>query len=406
MTIVRRQLHLAEFIPLMAFITALDALSTDSMLPALSQMAHEFGVHGGNDIQLVISTMFVGFALGQIAGGPMADGLGRKPAIYWGMALFVLGSLVGMLAASFQAMLLARFLQGVGAAIPFVTMNALVRDLYAGEPMARIMSFIGTVFILVPIIGPLAGQGILLVASWRYIFLLFLGLAIPVTLWFAIRQPETLPREKRSAMSVARIVTTTAEVLRIAPARGYILCGGLITGIIFSYLNSAQQIFQDTYLVGTYFVLYFSSLALSIGVALLLNGTLVERLGMRPMSYGALSGFAGLAVIFLPVVIAFGGVPPLWAAMSYLLASFLLLGVLFGNINALAMEPLGHIAGIGAAVVGFLSTLIGVVAGAVVGRAYDGGITPLVTGFAILGGFALLAMYWGERRVVQGGRAI
>ena len=392
-----RQLPLVEFIPLMALITALDALSIDTVLPALPAMAADLAVTGANDMQLVVTMMFLGFALGQIAGGPMADGLGRKPAIYWGLALYILGSLIGMLATSFPVMLLARILQGAGASIPFVTMNALVRDLYEGAPMARIMSFIGTVFILVPMLGPLAGQGILLIATWRYIFLLYLGLAVPAALWFALRQPETLPPENRSPMSLARIGRTTLEVLRIPSARGYILCGGLLTGAFLGYLNSAQQIFQDTYGVGVHFVLYFSTLAFSIGVALLLNGTLVERIGMRALSYGALAVLTGLAVLFLPVVIASSGVPPLWATMAYLLASFLFVGVLFGNLNALAMEPLGHIAGIGAAVVGFTSTLIGVAAGALVGRAYDGGITPLVTGFAVLNGLALLAMYWGER---------
>src|SRR5260221_7711232 len=166
-----KQLPLAEFIPLMALVTALDALSIDSILPALPMMAADLGVTGADDMQMVVSLMFLGFAFGQLLGGPLADSLGRKPTIYVGLALYIAGSLLGMLAMSFPVMLAARLLQGAGASIPFIAMNALVRDLYEGAPMARIMSFIGTVFILVPMLAPLAGQGLLLVGSLRYMFL-------------------------------------------------------------------------------------------------------------------------------------------------------------------------------------------------------------------------------------------
>lgn len=264
--------------------------------------------------------------------------------------------------------------------------------------MARIMSFVGTVFILVPVMAPLAGQGILFFASWRLLFLLYVALAVPATLWFALRQPETLPPERRLPLSLAAMVAATRDVLSRADVLGYILCGGLMTGAFLGYLSSAQQIFQDGYGVGVRFVLYFSSLALSIGVALLLNGHLVQRLGMRPMTAVALAGMALLAFAFLPVVFSFDGLPPLWLTMCYLLASFLLVGILFGNLTALALEPIGHIAGVGSGVVGFLQMIIGVPLGAYIGRQFSGGITPLVLGFAVLCTLSLLAMAWGEKR--------
>lgn len=393
-----KPLPLAEFIPLMAMVTALDALSIDSILPALPLMAEDLEVAGANDMQLVVSLMFAGFGIGQLFGGPMADSLGRKRTIYWGLAIYIAGSLLGLLATTYPVMLIARLLQGIGAAIPFVAMNALVRDLYEGAPMARIMSFIGTVFILVPMVAPLAGQGILLIATWRHIFALYIVLAGMAALWFALRQPETLPPERRVRISIRQIVSATSEVLRIPSARGYIFCGGLLTASFLGYLSTAQQIFQVTYGTGQYFVFYFSTLAFSIGLSLLINGTLVEKLGMRPMCYAALAAIVMLAILFLPFVIAADGVPPLWATMAYLLATFLCVGVLFGNLNALAMEPLGRIAGMGAAVVGFTSMTMGALGGIIVGRAYDGGITALVAGFAVLNLLGLFAMWRGERR--------
>jgi DHA1 family bicyclomycin/chloramphenicol resistance-like MFS transporter len=393
-----KPLALVEFVPLMGLATALDALSIDSLLPAFPALAHDLNVASGNDIQLVISAMFLGMAFGQIVGGPLSDGYGRKPAIYLGLAFYMVGSLVGLLAPSFPVMLAARVLQGFGASIPVVVMTALVRDLYSGAPMARIMSFIGTVFILVPILAPLAGQGILLVASWRMIFALYLGLAVPALLWFMLRQPETLPPDRRLPISAARIGGAVLEVLRNGVARGYIFSTGFLFGAFLGYLNSAQQIFQVTYDVGVYFVLFFSTLAFSIGLSLWLNGTLVERFGMQRMTYVGMAGLAGLAILFLPVVIAMAGVPSFWMTLAYLLASFLFVGILFGNLNALAMEPLGHIAGVGAAVIGFSQLIIGLPIGALIGRAFDGTVLPLVAGFAVFGTLSLLAMRWAEAR--------
>lgn len=393
-----RALALFEFVPLMALIVALDALSIDSLLPALPAMARDLGIANANDMQLVVTLMFLGFGFGQIVGGPLSDALGRKPAVYLGLGIYVAGSLLGAVAPSFSVMVVARLLQGIGSAIPVIVVNALVRDLYEGEPMARIMSFVGTVFILVPVMAPLAGQGILFFASWRLLFLLYVALAVPATLWFALRQPETLPPERRLPLSISAMVTATRDVLSRADVLGYILCGGLMTGAFLGYLSSAQQIFQDGYGVGVRFVLYFSSLALSIGVALLLNGHLVQRLGMRPMTAASLAGMAILAIAFLPVVISFDGLPPLWLTMCYLLASFLLVGILFGNLTALALEPIGHIAGVGSGVVGFLQMIIGVPLGAYIGRQFSGGITPLVLGFAVLCTLSLAAMAWGEKR--------
>lgn len=390
------KLSIAEFVPLMALTSGLDALSTDSMLPALPALGHDLGV-SGNDPQLVVGSMFLGMAFGQLAGGPWSDSYGRRPAFIGGLLIYLAGSLLAMVAPDFPVMLAARLLQGFGASIPFVVSTALVRDQYEGAPMARIMSYIGAVFILVPMIAPLAGQGILLVASWRAIFALYIVLGIAAIVWFAARQPETLPSGRRLPLNISHVFNATSEVVRHPVARGYILAGGCLFGAFLGYLNSAQQIFQEGYGMGVYFALLFSLLALSIGVALLLNGTLVERLGMQRLSFGATAGLAICAFVFLPVVAADGGLPALPLTMVYLMLSFMCVGVLFGNLNALAMEPLGHIAGIGAALVGFAQTVMGLAIGTIIGRAFDGTVLPLVSGFALFALLGLLAMWRAER---------
>ncbi|MFT3986946.1 multidrug effflux MFS transporter [Aestuariivirga sp.] len=390
-------LSLAEFIPLMGLMTALDALSIDSLLPAFPAISRDLSVASGNSIQLLVSAMFFGMAFGQIIGGPASDAYGRRPAIIGGLIVYALGSALGYMAQSFEVLLIARVMQGFGASIPVVVMTALVRDLYEGAPMARIMSFIGTVFIIVPILAPLAGQGILLVSTWRTTFLLYLVLAAMSALWFTLRQPETLPKDRRMVLSLSSLFGAAMTVLKNRVAIGYIVAGGLLFGAFLGYLNSAQQIFQQTYDMGIYFVLLFSTLALAIGAALLTNGWLVERFGMQKMTLAGFAGVAGASIIFLPVAFAFNGVPPLWLTMLYLAVSFFSVGILFGNLQALAMEPLGEVAGVGAAIVSFAQTIFGLPLGTYIGQSYDGTVIPLVSGFALLCSLGLAAMWLAER---------
>ena len=388
-------LSLAEFIPLMGLLTALDALSIDAMLPALSAIGRDLSVTT-NDAQLVVGAMFVGMTVGQLFGGPLSDNVGRKPAIYLGLGIYIAGCLLAILATNFPVMLTARVMQGLGASIPMVVSVALVRDLYQGAPMARIMSFMGAVFIVVPILAPLAGQGILLVAHWRLIFVMFVLLAIPASVWFAVRQPETLPLARRVPFSFTVLTETTLEVCRNRVAIGYAVAAGVLFGAFLGYLSSAQQIFQETFRAGTGFVLFFSCLSATIGLALFCNGKLVMRFGMQRMTLAGYAGIAALSLLFLPVALALAGHPPVWLFMAYLCPTFFCVGVLFGNLNALAMEPLGHIAGVGAAVSGALTSVIGLPLGTLIGRAFDGTVLPLVTGFAVLAPIALAVMWWAE----------
>ncbi len=391
-------LRFGEFVALMALMISLAALSIDAMLPALPEIGKDLGVQNSNDSQLIISLLFLGMAIGQMMYGPLSDSIGRKPTIYIGFSLFIIGCLFSILAKSFTFMLVGRVLQGIGAAGPRTVTISLIRDQYQGRAMARVMSFVMSVFILVPAIAPALGQGILVFAHWRAIFGMFMLLAIVTLSWFAIRQPETLIPNLRVPFSFKQVLMAVREICVNRIALGYTITTGLIFGAFLGYLNSAQQVFQDQYALGMQFPLYFAVLALFVGGASYLNARLVVHHGMRSITSWALRVLSGLSVIFLIIVYLLGGNPPLWALMVYFMFSFFCVGLLFGNLNALAMEPLGHIAGVGAAVVGSLSMFISLPLGILIGQNYSGTILPLVGGFATLSTTSIMVIYWAEFR--------
>lgn len=392
----KRKLSFVEFVVIISLMISLIALSIDAMLPALPDIASDLGVKNTNDRQLVIAILFLGLALGQMFFGPLSDSIGRKPAIYAGYALYMVGALVSIFALSFPMMLLGRLLQGIGVSAPRAISLALVRDRYEGDTMARVMSFVMTVFILVPMFAPLLGQTILLFAGWRMIFLAFIVIAIISVTWFAIRVPETLAAEHKSPFTLQRITTAISEIVRNRTAFGYTISAGLIGGAFLGYLNSAQQIFQDMYSLDELFPLIFAIIAFSIGIASLTNSRLVMRFGMRFLVINALRVMVVLAGIAFVVALLTEGQPPLWFLMIYLMMSFFGVGILFGNQNSLAMEPLGHLAGIGAAVVGSLSTLIQMPLGTFIGQNFNGTVFPLIVGLALLAGVSIAVVHWIE----------
>ena len=388
----------AEFVTLIAFIISLVALSIDSMLPALPQIASDLDFGDPNDSHFIIATLFFGMAFGQIFFGPLSDTVGRKPAIIGGIVIFALGSLMSYFSVSMWEMMIGRLLQGLGAAGPRIVSVALVRDCFKGREMARVMSFVMTIFILVPVFAPALGQLIINIGHWRSIFAMFLVLSLVILCWFGIRQPETLAADKRIRFSFRQLTRDSRHIVSIPQASGYTVTMGLLFGAFLGYLSSAQQIFQFQYQLGQLFAVYFGALALSIGCAALVNAKLVIRFGMRRLSSIAMFMVALLSVPFLMVVVALNGHPPLSLLMIYLLVVFFFFGVLFGNLNALAMEPLGEIAGLGSAIVGSISTLISVLLGAIIANAYDGTVIPLIAGFAGLSLLGLISMYYTEKQ--------
>ena len=385
-----------EFLALVALLMSLPALSTDAMLPALPAIGHDLGVPRRNDVQFVVTAMLFGLALGQVVFGPLSDRIGRKPAIHAGLGLYMAGCLMSVFAPVFEVMIASRIVQGIGLAGPRIVIIALVRDQYEGREMARLMSFAIAVFVLVPTIAPALGQGIQWLAGWRAIFATFFAVAAIGFTWLALRQPETLPAARRRTLSPRTVWAAVLEILRIRTARGYILATACAFAPFIAYLSSAQQIFQEGYRVGVLFPVYFGVLALAIGGASLVNARLVLKYGMRRITRAAAVSITLVSVVAWALALAFDGLPPLWLFMAYLLAVFVSFGHLFGNLNALAMEPLGHIAGVGAAVVASLPTFVAVPFGALVGLTFDGTMYVQISAFAVFGAGALAAMRWAE----------
>jgi DHA1 family bicyclomycin/chloramphenicol resistance-like MFS transporter len=264
--------------------------------------------------------------------------------------------------------------------------------------MARIMSFVMAVFMLVPIVAPSIGQAVLLVASWRMIFAGFLGMGLIATLWLALRQRETLPVESRSKFGVSQLLQAAKEFFSHPVALGYTLAVGCIFGSFISYLGTSQQIFAEQYSQGELFAVWFGVFAIAIAIAMILNARMVMRYGMRTLSKLALRGSIVLSVLFLVVAVISYGHPPLWSLGLYLFCNFFCSGILFGNYNALAMEPMGHIAGMAAAISGSLSSLVALGTGTWIGLQYNGTVIPLAAAFAGLGIIAFLLTEWAERR--------
>ena len=393
----RPMLGTGEFVPLIALLMALVALSIDAMLPALPDIGSDLGAAQRNDAQLVVTALFLGLGFGQILFGPLSDYIGRKPAICIGLALFMAGCIVSIWAPTFEAMLAGRVLQGIGVAAPRIVSVALVRDQYEGRRMARIMSFAMAVFILVPTLAPALGQGLLWVADWRAIFIMLFATAAIAGIWLSLRQPETLPAERRMPFSFRALAQSTLEVLRSRQAIGYTLAIGFIFSPFIAYLSTAQQIFQDAYGVGALFPAYFAALALSFGVTSLVNSHLVMRYGMRRLSNLAAIGVTFVSLASWGGVFAFDGLPPLWLFIVSLMLVFGGVGLIFGNLNALAMQPLGHIAGVGAALVALISTLVSVPLGGVIGYTFDGTLYALLGSFALFGAATFAAMRWAAR---------
>ena len=388
----------AEFIALVAFLTALVAMSIDTMLPAVGQMATELGATNPNDRQLIIIGFFAGQMLGIPIFGPWSDSIGRKPAIFIGLALYVAGTLLCMVSTSFAVLIAGRVLQGIGAAAPRIVSMAMVRDGAKGAAMARIMSFVMSVFMLVPILAPSIGQLVLYVANWRFIFGGLMVAAIIGGVWLQLRQGETLAADRRLPFSAAKLWSSAFEVISNPVSLGYTLATGFVFGVFVAYLGVCQQIFAEQYHQGDKFALWFGGFAIFIALAMITNGKLVGKLGMRKLSKWATIAYAAVWVAILGLCMLTGGNPPLLLLAPLFAIWFFSAGFTFGNFNAMSMEPMGHIAGMAAAVSGFISQAMAIVLGGIAGRYYDGTLTPLAIFFAVYSVCALLCVEWTESR--------
>lgn len=379
-----------SFIILMASFMASVAITIDAMLPALDAIGESLGVANPNHTQFIIIAIFAGMAAGQLVCGPLSDALGRKKVLYGGLALYAAGSLVSMASDSLTVMLAGRLLQGLGVAGPYVSAIAIIRDKYSGSDMARIMSMVMMIFIIVPSLAPAMGQAILFAADWRYIFGALFAVAVTLGIWVRFGLEETLPPEKRLPFRVKDIAAGFGEVLANRTTSCHMAAMGLIFGAFMGYLGSTRQIFQDVFGTGVWFSAYFGGLALLFGVSSLLNSRIVARVGMRKLSRLAAATIAVSSLLYLGYSEMFGA--SLWSFLVYISVPYFAMGLMFGNINAIAMEPMGHIAGIASAVIGAVSSLISLTLGTLIGQLFDGTVMPVTAGFCLLGTLCLFAM--------------
>lgn len=388
-----KQPSFVEFILLIALLSSLVALSLDTMLPAFNVIAEDLSIPDIRHTQWIITSIIVGMAFGQLFFGPLADAYGRKISILSGIVLFCIGALLSMFAQSFEALLIGRFIQGIGVSGPRIATTALVRDKFVGNAMARIMSFVMVAFILIPMLAPLVGQAILLAFSWRAIFGLFVLLSVIAGVWLAVRQPETLLPENRRPMHLRTILTGIKLVLSQPRTLGFSIASGIVFGGLLAYVGSAQAIFEGVYKLGDKFPFFFAALALGIGTASFVNGKLVMRVGALNLAIYALCGKIVLALLLVILSLAQEGSPALW---QFMVLGFLLMfcvGILFGNLSSLAMVPLGKLAGVGAAVVGTLQNIISVVISVSIGWFFNGTILPIVLGFLVSAVLALSLVF-------------
>lgn len=382
-----------EFITLMAALMSMVALSIDAMLPAIGLIGQDLVVENPNDVQLIISSVFLGMAFGLIVYGPISDSFGRKNAIYLGVSIFLVGCLISIFAQDFDQMLLGRILQGFGAAACRVVTIAMMRDKYAGKEMAKIMSLIMMVFIMVPALAPSMGQLILLFADWHGIFVLLFSVALLSTIWLYLRLDETLAEDKRAPFSLSNIKRGMIETIKHPEARTYTLGAGIMFGAFVGYLSSSQQILQVQFGTGELFSVYFGALALAIGFSSFANSKLVMRFSMESLCIAALLVVLSTSLIYL----SYSQLNPnagLTSFMLYMLSTFFCFGILFGNFNSLAVHPLGHIAGVATSVISTVQTFISVFVGTYVGQHYDGTVTPLIFGFIACSSVTLTLVLW------------
>lgn len=380
-----RRMAQGEFIALMAMLSATVAFSIDSMLPALPQIGAELSPSDVNRAQLILTAFVLGLGLGTFVTGPMSDAWGRRPVILGGAALYSLGAVLAWAAPSLEWMLAARLLQGLGAAGPRVVAIAMVRDLHAGRDMARITSFIMIVFMIVPAIAPALGAVIITAFGWRSIFLSFLIFALLTMTWLALRQPETLPPEARRPLRPTLLWQAMVEVLANPVTRLAILLQTLAFAMLFAMLSTVQPIFDVTYGEGARFPLWFAVIAVFSAGGSALNARLIRGLGIRRMVTTVFALQALLTALLLAAL--FAGLPrgvEFALVLAWTTGIFVQAGLTIGNLSALALEPLGHIAGMAASITVALATVGSVIIAAPIGLAFDGTAIPIAVGLLLL----------------------
>ena len=374
-----RPMGFPEFVIVIASIMALNPLAMDMMLPALPNIGSAFHINLANRPQMVLSIFLVGFGVGQFVMGPLSDRFGRRPMLLGGMTVYCVASLLAIAAPSFETLLLARALQGLGTSATRVIAVSIVRDYYAGRRMASVMSLAMMVFIAVPVIAPSFGQAVMLLTQWRGIFIVLMLYGVAALIWSALRMPETLPLSERKSLAIPDVLGAFRQTVTNRQTLGYALAAGGVQGSLFAFVFSSQQIFTEVYHLGLYFPLAFAAIAVGVAVAGFLNAKIVGRVGMRVMSHTALVTFVAVAgMMFVAAKMQMLSLAPFMVLGALMMFAF---GLMMANFTALAMEPQGHIAGTASSLYGSITTLLGIGIGTTIGQDFDGTLLPFATGF-------------------------
>ena len=375
-----------EFVALQATLMAITAFAIDAMLPALPEIAQQLSPVNPNRAQLVVTSFVLGMGIGTLFAGPISDAYGRKPVIIWGFFLFSIGAALASVAQSLELLLAARVLQGLGVAAPRIVPVAMVRDLYSGRDMARIMGFTTMIFMLMPAAAPAFGTVIIHGFGWRGLFASFITFAVISALWLGLRQPETLPPADRRPLKPAVLWFGLREVLS---HRTVVVCIAVMTmgfGILFGTLSSTQQVFDITFGRGSSFALWFGLIALLSLPAGFVNTWLVGRFGMRRLV--VYTFLAQLLVTVIVLSLIYGNLLParfsFAAYVVWAVSVFSMANIVFGNLNSIALAHLGHMAGLASSVVIASATVLAVGVAAPLGLMFDGTPVPLLAGVAVL----------------------
>ncbi len=394
-TIGQKSIGEREFVAMMALLQALQALSVDAMLPALGVIAHDLGSIGANQRQLVVGIFLFGIGAGSLIPGALADRFGRRPVLLSCLGLYILTALGCALARDFHSLVVLRGLQGLGCAGLGVLPSAIIRDRLDGDRMARLQSLVSVVFMVVPMLAPSLGQGVLLIASWRWIFGLIAVLGVAMTVWTWIRLPETLAPDFRQPIRLQAIGANMAQVLTTRSAIGYVLGTALMMSAMWGFINCCQQLIAEHFGAGKAFPFVFGGLAMTMSLANLGNARIVTRFGARRVSHAALLGH--IVISCIQVAIAFAGHEALWQFVLLMAANMTLSGFIGANFGAIALQPFGKIAGAAASVQSFVRLSAASVLGAMIGQSYDGTTRPLALALLAAGSLTLLFVLFSEK---------
>lgn len=389
-----KEIHFREFVLLCACLMAMNAMSIDPMLPALPAIGRDLRIPHPNDRQLIISVYFMGLGIGSLLFGVLSDRYGRKKVLGSAMALFILSSVACAGAQDFTMMLIGRASAGFFAGASRVVTVSIIRDRFRGDAMARVMSLIFAVFMLIPVVAPSFGQAILWIAPWRWIFWILALLATMILLWMMIRLPETLAPEKRMPITVSSLLRTIGMVVTTRSSIGYMLASGVVMSGLIGFILSVQQIFFDVFHAEHIFPIAFATMAGCMGIGGLVNSRLVSRLGARRLSQGALLMLVLVSTIHLAIILAG------WENMItfLLLQSLTMMAVAFtaSNFSAISLEPFSRGSGVASSFQAFLTTALSSTLGSIVGRAFNGTTLPLTLGIAVFGTLSFVIVIWAE----------